>query len=48
MMRNITGFGKGPFIAIHDGFEPLDQWYDFLPGSDRVALGEYHSALTRI
>lgn len=40
MMREITGIGegKGPFIAIHDGFQNLGTWADFLPGADRVSL----------
>ncbi|QRW04085.1 Cellulase (glycosyl hydrolase family 5 protein) [Ceratobasidium sp. AG-Ba] len=41
MMRNITGYGKGPFISIHDGFQPLEQWVNFLPGSDRIALDSH-------
>ncbi|CAE6479170.1 unnamed protein product [Rhizoctonia solani] len=40
MMRNITGYGEGngPWMSVHDGFDPLDRWTEFLPGSDRVAL----------
>ncbi|KAF8671219.1 Cellulase (glycosyl hydrolase family 5) [Rhizoctonia solani] len=40
MMRNITGIGEGngPWMSVHDGFDPLDRWADFLPGSDRVML----------
>ncbi|EUC57606.1 glucan 1,3-beta-glucosidase D, putative [Rhizoctonia solani AG-3 Rhs1AP] len=41
MMRNITGWGKGPFISVHDGFQPLEQWVSFMPGSDRVALDSH-------
>ncbi|KAG9076861.1 hypothetical protein FS749_011316 [Ceratobasidium sp. UAMH 11750] len=41
MMRNITGLGKGPFISVHDGFQPLEQWQTFLPGSDRIALDSH-------
>ncbi|QRV89868.1 Cellulase (glycosyl hydrolase family 5 protein) [Ceratobasidium sp. AG-Ba] len=41
MMRNITGYGKGPFISIHDGFQPLEEWVNFLPGSDRIALDSH-------
>jgi len=39
MIRGITGYGagNGPYIAIHDGFH-LDQWANFLPGSDRIIL----------
>lgn len=40
LMRNVTGYGegKGPWISVHDGFDPLDRWTEFLPGGDRVAL----------
>ncbi|KAG6849606.1 hypothetical protein H0H93_006963 [Arthromyces matolae] len=40
IIRGITGFGEGngPYIAIHDGFQPLDTWAGFLSGSDRVIL----------
>ena len=40
MIRSITGIGegKGAFISIHDGFEPLTNWADFFPGSDRINL----------
>ncbi|KAJ7094548.1 glycoside hydrolase family 5 protein [Mycena belliarum] len=40
MIRDITGFGEGngPYIAIHDGFQALDSWADFLQGSDRIIL----------
>lgn len=40
MIRGITGLGagNGPFISIHDGFDGLSQWADFLPGSDRINL----------
>ncbi|PPQ84071.1 hypothetical protein CVT26_013152 [Gymnopilus dilepis] len=40
MIRNITGRGEGngPYIAIHDGFQPLSVWKDYLQGSDRVIL----------
>ncbi|CAE6377290.1 unnamed protein product [Rhizoctonia solani] len=40
MMRNVTGIGegKGPWISVHDGFDPLDRWTEFLPGGDRIAL----------
>lgn len=39
MIRDITGIGEGhgPFITIHDGFEPTI-WAGFLAGSDRIAL----------
>ncbi|KAJ7639059.1 glycoside hydrolase family 5 protein [Roridomyces roridus] len=40
MIREITGFGEGngPYIAIHDGFQSLSSWADFLQGSDRIML----------
>ncbi|EUC65954.1 exo-beta-1,3-glucanase [Rhizoctonia solani AG-3 Rhs1AP] len=40
MLRNVTGYGEGngPWISVHDGFDPLDRWTEFLPGNDRVAL----------
>ncbi|PFH50439.1 glycoside hydrolase family 5 protein [Amanita thiersii Skay4041] len=40
MVRNITGYGEGhgPFISIHDGFQGMLSWANFLPGSDRIAL----------
>ncbi|EJF55770.1 glycoside hydrolase [Dichomitus squalens LYAD-421 SS1] len=38
IIRNITGIGKGPYIAIHDGFQSDASWKDFLPGSDRIML----------
>ncbi|KAF8178886.1 glycoside hydrolase superfamily [Mycena galopus ATCC 62051] len=40
VMRAITGFGegKGPYISIHDGFQSVSSWADFLPGSDRINL----------
>ena len=40
MMRNITGIGEGngPFISVHDGFQNLATWEDFLPGGDRIAM----------
>ncbi|KAK7061947.1 glycoside hydrolase family 5 protein [Favolaschia claudopus] len=40
MIRSITGFGEGngPYIAIHDGFQPLESWANFLQGSDRIIL----------
>ncbi|KAF8163791.1 glycoside hydrolase family 5 protein [Crassisporium funariophilum] len=43
MIRNITGKGEGngPFIAIHDGFQPLSTWTGFLQGSDRIMLDEH-------
>ncbi|KAF8589506.1 glycoside hydrolase family 5 protein [Ramaria rubella] len=40
MIRSITGVGagKGPYISIHDGFQGVSSWADFLPGSDRILL----------
>ncbi|THH07809.1 hypothetical protein EW145_g3129 [Phellinidium pouzarii] len=40
LIRNITGLGegKGAFISIHDGFQALSTWANFLPGSDRINL----------
>lgn len=40
MIRNITGIGegRGPYIAIHDGFQGVGIWAGFLQGSDRIIL----------
>ncbi|THH27838.1 hypothetical protein EUX98_g6353 [Antrodiella citrinella] len=40
MIRSITGVGagKGPYIAMHDGFQGPAAWAGFLPGSDRIIL----------
>ncbi|KAJ7490343.1 glycoside hydrolase family 5 protein [Mycena galericulata] len=40
VIRGITGYGEGngPYIAIHDGFQSLASWADFLQGSDRIML----------
>ncbi|CAE6377307.1 unnamed protein product [Rhizoctonia solani] len=40
IMRNITGIGEGngPWMSVHDGFDPLDRWENFMPGADRVML----------
>ncbi|KAJ7930024.1 glycoside hydrolase family 5 protein [Mycena leptocephala] len=40
MIRAITGYGEGngPYIAIHDGFQAVDSWANFLQGSDRIIL----------
>jgi len=40
MIRGIAGVGegKGPFIAIHDGFQGLADWAGFMTGADRMAL----------
>lgn len=42
-IRSITGIGegKGPMVSIHDGFIGISQWYDFLPGADRLALDQH-------
>lgn len=39
MIRDITGVGAGhgPYISIHDGFQPTG-WAGFLTGSDRIIL----------
>lgn len=39
-IRSITGTGqgKGPMIAVGDAFLGAEQWYGWLPNSDRVAL----------
>ena len=39
VVRNVTGtgIGNGPYITIHDGFLPLNDWNGFLEGADRVA-----------
>ncbi|KAF9002759.1 glycoside hydrolase superfamily [Cyathus striatus] len=43
LIRNITGSGEGngPYISIHDGFQPLSIWNGFLAGSDRIMLDEH-------
>ncbi|KJA22085.1 glycoside hydrolase family 5 protein [Hypholoma sublateritium FD-334 SS-4] len=43
MIRNITGTGEGhgPYIAIHDAFQPLSTWTNFLEGSDRIIMDEH-------
>lgn len=40
MMRNISGVGEGngPWMSIHDGFQGVSSWSDFMRGSDRIAL----------
>lgn len=40
MIRRITGIGetKGPIVAIHEGFEGIAPFNDFMPGADRLAL----------
>ncbi|KAG8995610.1 hypothetical protein FRB93_001114 [Tulasnella sp. JGI-2019a] len=43
VLRNVTGIGEGhgPYLSIHDGFEGLGGWSDFLPGSDRMAMDSH-------
>ncbi|KAK8864596.1 hypothetical protein IAR55_001846 [Kwoniella newhampshirensis] len=43
IIRQITGIGagNGPFLSFHDGFLGITQWYDFLPGADRLALDQH-------
>ncbi|KAF9524461.1 glycoside hydrolase family 5 protein [Crepidotus variabilis] len=43
MIREITGYGEGqgPYIMVHDGFQPLEYWTGFLAGSDRVVLDSH-------
>ncbi len=40
IIRGITGYGagNGPYIAIHDGFQPLTVWVNVLPDADRIIL----------
>ncbi|KAH7337940.1 glycoside hydrolase superfamily [Rhizoctonia solani] len=40
IMRNITGIGegKGPWMSVHDGLDPLERWADSMPGGDRIML----------
>ncbi|KAG9044880.1 hypothetical protein FS837_007377 [Tulasnella sp. UAMH 9824] len=40
VLRNVTGLGEGngPYLSIHDGFQNLANWADFMPGKDRFAL----------
>ena len=42
MIRGITGIGEGngPYMVIHDGFQGLSTWSNFLPGSDRIIMGK--------
>jgi glucan 1,3-beta-glucosidase len=43
MIRSITGVGegKGPMLSVHDGFIGIKQWYDFMPGADRLSLDQH-------
>ncbi|KAH8922479.1 glycoside hydrolase family 5 protein [Atractiella rhizophila] len=46
LVRQITGVGGGPVVAMHDGFRSgQKQWKRFLEGNDRIAL-DSHSYLT--
>ncbi|KAH9484136.1 putative glucan 1,3-beta-glucosidase D [Psilocybe cubensis] len=36
-----TGAGNGPYISLHDGFLPRDQWANFLPNADRLSLDSH-------
>ncbi|KAK7053529.1 glycoside hydrolase family 5 protein [Favolaschia claudopus] len=38
VIRNITGYGNGPYISLHDGFGGISSWGGFLPGADRLVL----------
>jgi glucan 1,3-beta-glucosidase len=40
LIRSITGIGEGngPWIVIHDGFNPTTNFTGYLAGSDRIAL----------
>ncbi|KAH8822761.1 glycoside hydrolase family 5 protein [Flagelloscypha sp. PMI_526] len=43
MMRDITGMGSGngPYIVLHDGFQEVTAWDNFMAGSDRVILDQH-------
>lgn len=36
-----TGQGNGPFISIHDGFIPRNQWANVFPNADRITLDSH-------
>ena len=42
-IRAVTGIGegKGPMLSIHDAFAGFTNWFDFLPGADRLALDQH-------
>lgn len=42
--RNERFLTSSQMISLHDGFQRQDLWFDFLEGSDRVAL-DTHSYL---
>lgn len=41
MLREITGIGKGFYIAIGNGFAETSSWANYLPGSDRLILDSH-------
>jgi glucan 1,3-beta-glucosidase len=43
VIREVTGIGEGngPMLGIHDGFLGVANWYDFLPGADRLSLDQH-------
>lgn len=43
LIRGITGYGtgKGPIIALHEGFEGIAAWQGFLTGADRIAIDQH-------
>ena len=42
-IREVTGIGEGhgPVLSIHDAFAGITNWFDFLPGADRLALDQH-------
>ncbi|KAF4590747.1 hypothetical protein EYR40_009344 [Pleurotus pulmonarius] len=42
-VRNATGLGtgNGPYVALHDAFQGLKPWENFLSGSDRVVIDQH-------
>lgn len=40
-LREITGIGKGFYIAIGDGFAGISTWAGYLPNSDRIILDSH-------
>ena len=40
-LREITGVGKGFYIAIGDGFAGIENWAGYLPNSDRIILDSH-------
>jgi hypothetical protein len=43
LVREASGIGEGngPYVSLHDGFLPRDQWAGFLPGADRLILDSH-------